>query len=42
MTISSKSCSVCAQIDSMESRSQPAPFRFGMMTDAFMASPYQK
>ena len=39
MTISSKSCSVCAQMDSMESRSQPAPFRFGIMTLAFIRPP---
>ena len=39
MTISSKSCSVCAQIDSMESRSQPAPLRLGIMTDALIALP---
>ena len=36
-TMSSKSCSVWAQTDSMESRSQPAPFRLGITTVAFMA-----
>src|SRR5699024_5175374 len=38
-TISSKSGSLCAQMDSIESRSHPAPFKLGMITLAFMPGP---